>query len=205
LFQGTIYSHNTVQPREFEEDRFDHRDLPLPFDELFPGTLSLPKGLREMTIWELFADLDRIEREHDRPEARITTLVELNKRLAFPAACFVFGMLGLGLSLGSKKEARSAAFGLSIVIIFLYYLLLKLGEGAGYRQTLPPMPAVWLANLIFGGLAVFLLLLNHREAAFDPLDPRHYTRWLPRIRKRGRPPDVTKKQLPVRSETSPGE
>ena len=43
----------------------------------------------------------------------------------------MFGLLGLGLSLGSKKEARSAAFGLSIGVIFVYYVIIRLGEQAG--------------------------------------------------------------------------
>ena len=49
--------------------------------------------------------------------------VEWHKKFAIPSACLVFGVLGLALSLGSKKEARSAAFALSIAVIFVYYVL----------------------------------------------------------------------------------
>ena len=51
--------------------------------------------------------------------------------VAIPFACLVFGLLGLALSLGSKKEARSAAFALSIAVIFVYYILIRLGEQEG--------------------------------------------------------------------------
>jgi lipopolysaccharide export LptBFGC system permease protein LptF len=101
-----------------------------------------------------------------------------------PTACFVFGLLGLGLSLGSKKEARSAAFGLSIGVIFVYYVIIRLGEQAGDNGLLAPLVAVWAANAVLGAAGVTLLYLNYREAAFDPLDPRHYSALLPRIRTR---------------------
>jgi hypothetical protein len=42
---------------------------------------------------------------------------------------------------------------------------------------------MWSANVVLGAVAVLLLALNHREAAFDPLDPAHYRRWLPRVRR----------------------
>src|SRR5262249_58366080 len=106
---------------------------------------------------------------------------------AIPTACFVFGLLGLGLSLGSKKEARSAAFGLSIAVIFVYYVLIRLGEQAGDTGLMAPLVAVWSANVVLGAAGVTLLFLNHRQAAFDPLDPRHYTALIPPVRARTAP------------------
>src|SRR5207247_2291118 len=108
--------------------------------------------------------------------------VEWHKKFAIPSACLVFGFLGLGLSLGSKKEARSAAFALSIGVIFVYYILIRLGEQAGDTGLMSPFLSMWGANLVLGTAAVALLILNHREAAFDPLDLRHYLAWLPRVR-----------------------
>src|SRR5437867_6841536 len=114
--------------------------------------------------------------------------VEFHKKFAIPAACLVFGLLGLGLSLGSKKEARSAAFGLSILVIFVYYVLIRLGEQAGDTGLLSPFLSMWGANILLGVVALVLLYLNHREAAFDPLDPWHYRALLPKIRRRSGPP-----------------
>jgi LPS export ABC transporter permease LptG len=117
--------------------------------------------------------------------------VEYHKKVAIPAACVVFGLLGLGLSLGSKKEARSAAFGLSIGVIFTYYVIIRLGEQAGDTGLVPPVVAMWAANFVLGAIAVALLVANHRAAAFDPLDPSHYLALVPRVRrgppKPGRP------------------
>jgi lipopolysaccharide export LptBFGC system permease protein LptF len=77
--------------------------------------------------------------------------------MAIPAACVVFGLLGLGLSLGSKKEARSAAFALSIAVIFVYYVIIRLGEQAGDTGLMPPLVAMWAANAILGAIRDVLL------------------------------------------------
>jgi len=77
----------------------------------------------------------------------------------------------VSLSLGSRKEARSSAFGLSIGVIFVYYVLIRLGEQAGDMGLMPPWIAMWGANLVLGALGAGLLHLNQRQAAFDPLDP----------------------------------
>ena len=50
---------------------------------------------------------------------------------------------------------------------------------------MPPLIAMWGANVVLGAIAAVLLWLNHREAAFDPLDASHYLAWLPRVRRHG--------------------
>jgi LPS export ABC transporter permease LptG len=109
--------------------------------------------------------------------------VEWHKKFSLPAACLVFGILGVGLSLGSKKEARSAAFALSIAVIFVYYVFIRLGEQLGDAGRIHPVLAMWGANLVLGAMALTLIVLNQREAAFDPLDAARYTAWVPRIRR----------------------
>jgi hypothetical protein len=80
-----------------------------------------------------------------------------------------------------------------------------MGEQAGDTGLMPPFLAMWGANLVLGAAAIALLALNHREAAFDPLDPRHYLGLLPRPRGSrvaapatgARPATVARKQAPV--------
>jgi LPS export ABC transporter permease LptF/LPS export ABC transporter permease LptG len=172
LKDGSRYTWNPTNPADARRLSFKEQIVPLPEDAIFPqGVLS--KGDREMTIQEL-VDHGRELTAQGQPDRARQYWVELHKKFAIPLACFVFGLLGLGLSLGGKKEARSAAFGLSIAVIFIYYVLIRLGEQAGDAGRLPVIVAVWGANVILGAIAVVLLVLNHREAAFDPLDPEHY-------------------------------
>jgi len=183
LQDGYSYSFQVSQPNQIGADRFQTGYFPFAYEEFFPK-LPLAKGDRELTMGELSQRVREL-RAQGKPKAEAARFeVEWHKKLAIPTACFVFGLLGLGLSLGSKKEARSAAFGLSIAVIFIYYVLIRLGEQAGDNGLIAPIVAVWSANAVLGAAGVTLLFLNYREAAFDPLDPRHYRALLPRIRTR---------------------
>jgi LPS export ABC transporter permease LptG len=185
LERGVIHSHEPNLPEKYEITRFRTWDSPLPFEQFFPQ-LPLSKGDRELTLAELVARVRELTSEGRAAESA-PFRVELHKKFAIPTACLVFGLLGLGLSLGSKKEARSAAFGLSIAVIFVYYVFIRLGEQAGDTGAVPPFIAMWTANAVLGSIAVLLLVLNHREAAFDPLDPSHYRQWLPHVRRAALP------------------
>jgi len=183
LAQGATYTFSAVTPATYDRLDFQEHNWPLPFDQFFP-VVPLAKGDREMTLGELKAMIADLKAQGKGPVDWYRYDVEYHKKFAIAGACVVFGLLGLGLSLGSKKEARSAAFGLSVAVIFVYYVLIRLGEQAGDTGMLRPWLAMWGANVVLGGIAIFLLALNQREAAFDPLDPAHYKAVLPGIRKR---------------------
>jgi LPS export ABC transporter permease LptF/LPS export ABC transporter permease LptG len=182
LEDGVTHVFDPAHPELYEAQRFRTAVLPLPFEQFFPN-VTLAKGDREMTLGELSAKMAELRARDARHPEIPRFAVEWHKKFSIPAACLVFGLLGLALSLGSRKEARSAAFALSIAVIFVYYVILRLGEQAGDTGMLSPLLAMWGANLLLGGAALLLLWFSQHEAAFDPLDPRHYTAWLPRIRR----------------------
>ncbi|BAS28883.1 LptF/LptG family permease [Limnochorda pilosa] len=84
-------------------------------------------------------------------EAR-TERVEWNLKLALPFASFVFALLGAGLGIQSHRSATSVGFGLSVGIIFIYYVVMTLGTALGKSGGLPPELGAWVQNLL--GLAV---------------------------------------------------
>jgi LPS export ABC transporter permease LptF/LPS export ABC transporter permease LptG len=185
LGPGSQHSFFPADPREYNRTTFNSMGWDLPVDEFFPDRkkLLLSKGDREMTLPELRSRIVELQRQ-GRPRLEWGRFaVEWHKKFAIPVACLVFGLLGLALSLGSKKEARSSAFALSIAVIFVYYVLIRLGEQAGDTGMMRPWLSMWGANLVLGALALGLLWLNHREAAFDPLDPAHYLSFVPKVRR----------------------
>jgi LPS export ABC transporter permease LptF/LPS export ABC transporter permease LptG len=186
LGPGSQHTFFGADPREYNRTSFQSMGWDLPVDEFFPdrNKLLLAKGDREMTLPELG---DKIAELRSQGKKRLDWgrfAVEWHKKFAIPGACLVFGLLGLALSLGSRKEARSSAFALSIGVIFVYYVLIRLGEQAGDTGTMQPWLAMWGANLVLASIALVLLVLNHREAAFDPLDLSQYRRFFPEVRKR---------------------
>jgi LPS export ABC transporter permease LptF/LPS export ABC transporter permease LptG len=183
LGPGQRHTFFPAEPRSYEYSTFGHMNFPLPVDEFFPDPkkLLLSKGDREMTLPELELRVSDLKAQGKTRKDWGRFAVEWHKKFAIPAACLVFGVLGLALSLGSKKEARSSAFALSIGVIFVYYVLIRLGEQAGDTGMMNPFLSMWGANLVLGTIAGVLLWLNHREAAFDPLDPSHYMAFVPKV------------------------
>ena len=89
--------------------------------------------------------------------------VEIHKRLAFPFACLVFGLLGVSLGYAWRKGGKSYGFVLSIFIVFLYYLFLSIGENMAKSGYLLPFMGIWLPNVVMGTAGFLLFRKTARE------------------------------------------
>jgi lipopolysaccharide export system permease protein len=88
---------------------------------------------------------------------RRTAGVLLMRRLAEPFANLVLLLVALPLSLGWAR-GRGVAFGLSLVVTLLWYLLVTLGQFAAQSGTLPIVVGPWIANAVLGAVGVVLLV-----------------------------------------------
>jgi LPS export ABC transporter permease LptG/LPS export ABC transporter permease LptF len=84
-------------------------------------------------------------------------LIELNKRLSYPAACLVLMLVAVPLGLSSKRGGKSTGFVLTIVLVFVYYTFSSIGVALTRQQKVPVILGVWGANIIFA-LAGWMLL-----------------------------------------------
>lgn len=95
------------------------------------------------------------------PEAsgsqRRTAGVLLMRRLAEPFANLVLLLVALPLSLGWAR-GRGVAFGLSLVVTLVWYLLSTLGQFGAQSGSLPVWLGPWVADLVLGAIGVVLLV-----------------------------------------------
>ncbi len=139
------------------------------------GKVTINLGMRERSTSQLLEIVRRARRrqtgETDAPSAGGKELslrdlyyarVELQKRLAIPAASLVFGLIALPLGIGSRSSRRGRGFLLSIGIIVLYYVILNNGEFLARQGKVPSFAGVWAANLVIGVTALVLLRRNGR-------------------------------------------
>jgi lipopolysaccharide export system permease protein len=96
-------------------------------------------------------------------ERGVKWMVELNRRLAIPFACLIFGFLGPALSTKIGKTGRLGGFSFSLTVLVLYYVLLILGEGLAKAQKIPPFWGGWIPNLFFGAIAVLFFYLASKD------------------------------------------
>jgi len=88
--------------------------------------------------------------------------VELHKRLALPVAGLIFVLLGVPIAVITRRGGYGTAFGISFFIFVLYYIMLLGGEQLSQRVILPH-PVIWIPNLLFIGLAIWLLRKEERR------------------------------------------
>ena len=120
-----------------------------------------PKGDREMSIAELRARADEIRAQGQFPHNQ---LFEIHKKFSIPAACLVFGLIGLALGATNRRDGKLASFVIGVAIVFVYYILLWLGQALTKGQLLAPWLAAWLPNIVLGvaGILLFKLARSRR-------------------------------------------
>jgi lipopolysaccharide export system permease protein len=89
--------------------------------------------------------------------------VEIQKKFALAAACFVFILLGAPIALRFPRGGVGLTIGVSLIVFALYYVGLIAGESLARRGIVPPFISMWGANLIFTVLALLLLSRMGRE------------------------------------------
>jgi LPS export ABC transporter permease LptG/LPS export ABC transporter permease LptF len=166
LENGSSYSFDRVERKTYDFKRFASGKFPIDFGQIFPD-LPLSRGDREMTPDMLKREIARFEKEGNVGEAARYS-VEFYKKYSLSVVPLVFAVLGLALMLGGRRDSKQSAFGLAIAVIFVYYVLARLGEQAGDTRALPPAPAVWGVNIILGSLAAYLLHRARREGTVNP-------------------------------------
>ena len=77
-------------------------------------------------------------------------------RIAVPWACLIFAILGAALGSRPQRSSSGVGFGFSVIIIFVYYVIMSFSKALGESGSLPPLPAAWIANFVF--LVISLLL-----------------------------------------------
>ncbi|UCH11207.1 MAG: LptF/LptG family permease [Fidelibacterota bacterium] len=88
--------------------------------------------------------------------------VNMHFKVAFSMTSFIMVLFGLPLSIGRPRSSLAFGAGMSIFVIFGYYVAIKLGQSLGFKGVLDPLPSVWLPNIVFLVLG-FILLKRQRS------------------------------------------
>jgi lipopolysaccharide export system permease protein len=162
LFDGSIYEREQSRPG-FSQTRFNIYDFKLDLDELVGPVRQRESGPKEMPLFDL---LDSIEAKQNRGAGAIAERMELHQRISFGFVPLIFCLLGVSLTLlpRASRATRSWGFMLCIFWLMAYYALLSLGKALGDKDILHPIPALWLPNLIVGGIGVYFFRQALREA-----------------------------------------
>ena len=118
---------------------------------------EIQKDANDMTVAEAIAAKNIYENAGNVKDAR-KMKVRIQEKFTLPFACLVFGLIGS--SLGSKPNLRSSrgqGFGLSVILILIYYVISFLFSSLGVKGLLSPILAAWMPVLISLGVGIYLL------------------------------------------------
>ena len=129
--------------------RFETQSLPM--DQSPREIVNSQKRPEAMTIRELkeqikiladqYVDTSKLEKE-------------VYERITIPFASFVFALVGMPLGLQPNRSGSSRGFAISLIVIFIYYMLMVSMTAMGQSSAMPLWLGVWMPNIVcfFAGL-----------------------------------------------------
>ncbi len=115
----------------------------------------------QMNIGELSRHIQVIASTGDDKEVR-RLQVSLHLKYAIPFVCVTFALVGATLGLRPQRTSSSLGLGLSVLIIFAYYVFSFVTQALGQTGALGPAVAAWLPNLVGNLVGLGLLYRANR-------------------------------------------
>jgi lipopolysaccharide export system permease protein len=121
---------------------------------------SLPRSAREMSMGDIRRQIDA-----DRRDGKDVNLlwVEYHKKVSIPFACLAFVLIGAPIGILVPRSGRYVAYFVAVILIFLYYIAISLGETFGANGRLDPFLSMWIPNLFLTGAGLYGLAWVLRE------------------------------------------
>jgi LPS export ABC transporter permease LptF/LPS export ABC transporter permease LptG len=174
LMDGEMHESDIRTPAQYSISTFHEQD----------ATLTRPpiaKATQETAPVAQTSTAELLRQSHDpRPEFARWYWIEFNRRLALPSACLVLVLIGIPLGLSARKGGKGAGFVLTIILVFIYYFLSIIGVSLARSGKVAPVLGVWMANLIFALVGVFLLWRTDKtpiEIGLGQLLLQRFQRW----------------------------
>lgn len=109
-----------------------------------------------MNFWEL---RNYINNEKEKGNDSISMFeVEMNKRLASPAAILILTLIGVALSSRKVRGGIGMHLGAGIGITFSYILFMQFSTVFATYGNLSPVLAAWIPNIIFAMVGAYLVI-----------------------------------------------
>ncbi len=154
LFNGTVSQVN-LKNKTSNSINFNTYDVRLDLAKKISNTKWKSKNEKLMTVTELNALLKQIDSTNP---LFFKAAVELHRKFSIPFSCIVLGLLAMPLGARQSSSKRSYALGLGVAFFLLYYIILSTALVFAEKGLYHPAIALWIPNVLMGGIAVFLFL-----------------------------------------------
>lgn len=99
-----------------------------------------------------------IAKEKERGSSNINVyLVVLYKKYSVPVSAFILTIIAVAVSAMKRRGGMGTNLAIGIALAFAFVFFDKIFGVLAEKSSIPPMLAVWLPNIAFGILAIYLL------------------------------------------------
>jgi lipopolysaccharide export system permease protein len=85
-------------------------------------------------------------------------LVAFYSKISFPFASVIVILFGVPFSSIKRRGGAGIQLGISLLICFIYLIVMKVSQVFGYNGDVDPLLTAWAANIMFAVGAVFLMI-----------------------------------------------
>ena len=152
LENGSTHEFNPQHRQQYTVTSFDNLEIPIVEGHGTAERHLTPSMLPPLTLL----------RDLQAPKGSRGAMVELNYRLALPMACLVLALVAVPIGLISRKGGKAFGLMLSILLVFIYYVLMASGLNLAKEGGLNPVVGLWMANVVFGAAGLVMLRQTNR-------------------------------------------
>jgi lipopolysaccharide export system permease protein len=161
-YENTWVLHDVIE-RTFEDtvvnttkyDQLVQADLQFKPESL----LELQKKPEEMS----YSELQIFIKEMTTIGAEVRKwIVELYLKISYPFANFIIILFGAPIAAQKRRSGTAVGIGISLLICFIYFLFIRMGQVMGHQGTLSPLLGAWLGNIIFGTAGLYTLITSRK-------------------------------------------
>jgi LPS export ABC transporter permease LptG/LPS export ABC transporter permease LptF len=149
LEQGTTHETDRERPERYSIGLFTDTDIPIPL-----GRAENAVSDSKVPLYLSFGELRDAIRDLAKQRA---AWVEIHYRFALPVASLVLALVGIPLGLSTRKGGKAIGVILTVLLVFVYYVIMAFGLGFSKQGRLHPAIGLWLANFAFGVTGVLML------------------------------------------------
>jgi LPS export ABC transporter permease LptG/LPS export ABC transporter permease LptF len=170
---GSTHEYDQHAPDQYNVTTFGETDLPV--DISASGASPLKNTALSVAEEPAAALLT------DRGPTWLASRIEFERRIAFPAACIVFALVGVPIGVRPRRGGRAGGLILTLVLVGAYYLLFVSGDHMAAQGRISPFIGVWAGNIvaIIVGIVMLVRVENIRR-------PNRIVSWLESVWARSR-------------------
>ncbi len=146
------WRERTLNGVEEKEVRGDSKDTIFPFSP--EDFSSKPSSIQTMNYFEISQFIDEEEKKGSNLVKRFR--LELHKRTAIPFSILILTLIGACISSRKIKGGLGMHLVYGIGLGLVYVFLSRVGEVFATNSSLSPVVAVWLPNMFFAFIALFI-------------------------------------------------